>query len=138
MHESPAQHNHLIDDLTLWRHRIRGAKLAVLPNYSNRPNPLVVGDAVVASIFSPGIICAVDRKTGRQRWRIRTDGLAGSTVTFANGTLYAKTSHTIYALNASSGHVKWTFCPYGRKHEWIYSAPTVHKEMVFVYALNHP
>lgn len=132
MPESHAQQAHLIEELMLWRHRIRGTKCAVLPNHTTRPNPLVVGDIVVASIFSPGIVYAVDRKTGRQRWRVRTDGLAGSTVTFANGTLYAKTSHTLYALDPTSGQVNWKSCPYGTTHEWIYSTPTVHKDMVFL------
>ena len=132
MDESRAQHSHPLNELTLWRHRIRGAEYAVLPNRTTRPNPLVVGDVVVASIFSPGIVYAVDRATGRQRWRVRTDGLGGSTVTIASGILYATTSHTLYALDATSGHVKWTFCPYGTEHEWIYSAPTVHKDLAFI------
>ena len=130
--EPHAQHSHRIEALTIWRHKIRGAEHAVLPNHTTRPNPLVVGDVVIASIFSPGFVYAVDRMTGRQRWRVRTDGLAGSTVTFAGGTLVAKTSHTLYALDPTTGFVKWTFCPYGTAPEWIYSTPTVHKGVVFI------
>lgn len=132
MNELHAPHTHPIGELTIWRHRIRAAEHAILPNYTARPNPLVAGELVIASIFSPGIVCAVDRTTGNHRWNGRTGGFAGSTVTFANGTLYAKSSHTVYALDATSGQVKWTFCPYGTGHEWIYSTPTVHRKMIFV------
>jgi outer membrane protein assembly factor BamB len=132
MNEPLARHSHPIEELTVWRYKIRGADLAVLPNHTTRPNPLVVGDVVLASIFSPGFVCAFDRMTGRQHWRVQTDGLAGSTVTFADGILYAQTGHTLYALDPTSGAIFWTFCPYGTEHEWIYSAPTIHKELVFI------
>lgn len=127
-----AQQHYLIDDLILWRHKIRAVQFAVLPPFTTRSNPLVVGDFVIASVFSPGIIYTVDRSTGTKRWRLRTDGLAGSAVIFTDETLYAHTNHTLYALDAASGRVKWTFCPYGTQHEWIYSTPTVHESRVFL------
>ena len=123
---------HFIEDLALWRHTLEGVDHAVLPPETSRPNPLVVEDLVIASVFSPGGIYAVDRATGQQRWTLPTNGLAGSPVTYAEGTLYGKSVHTLYAIDPLSGHVRWTFCPYGTDHEWIYSSPTVNEGRLFL------
>jgi hypothetical protein len=121
-----------IDDLTIWRHPIRGAKHAVLPPSTSRPNPLALPNIVVASIFSPGAIYAVDRETGRRRWRVTTGGLAASNVTYADETLYGMTSQTLFALDPATGHVRWTFSPYGTRREWMYSSPTIKDGRLFI------
>jgi hypothetical protein len=126
------QKKHFIDDLVLWQHRIEGIKHTTLPSQTSRPNPLVVGDMVIASVFSPGIIYAVDRSTGEQRWMLSTNGLAGSPVSYAEGILYGPSSHTLYAIDPLSGQIRWTFCPYGTEHEWIYSSPTISDGRLFL------
>ena len=121
-----------IDDLTIWRHPIRGVKHAVLPPKTSRPNPLALANLVVASVFAPGAIYAVDRETGERRWRVPTGDLASASVTYADKTLYGSTSHTLWALDPATGARRWTFCPYGTKHEWIYSSPTIEEGRLFI------
>lgn len=121
-----------IKELTLWRHPIRGTKHAVLPPSTSRPNPLALANLVVASVFAPGAIYAVDRKTGRLRWRVPTGDLAAASVTHADETLYGKTSHTLLALDPPTGEVRWAFCPYGTKKEWMYSSPTIKDGRLFI------
>jgi outer membrane protein assembly factor BamB len=127
-----SKEQYFIDDLVLWRHSLEGVKHTIEPPHTLRPNPLVVGDMVIASVFSPGSIHAVDRATGEGRWMLSTDGLASSSVTYAEGTLYGMSSYTLYAIDPLSGQVRWTFCPYGRDHEWIYSSPTISDGRLFL------
>ena len=84
------------------------------------------------SVFSPGAVCALKRKTGQLVWRKEIPKFAGSAVHLAAGKLFAKTAHTIYALEPTTGATIWSFCPYGTSGEWIYSAPTVHGNSVFI------
>ncbi len=63
------------DDLAIWRTRLPKSKHAILPPSNTRPNPFVVGDVIYVSVFSPGAVCALNRKTGRLIWR-RGDSLA--------------------------------------------------------------
>ena len=132
MDQSTPSEEILIDDLTIWRHQIRAAEHAVLPPSTSRPNPLALADLVVASVFAPGAIYAVDRDTGKRRWRLRTGALAADNVTYADETLYGMTSQTLFALDPATGHVRWTFCPYGTGHEWMYSSPTVKDGRLFI------
>jgi len=120
------------DDLCLWRTRLPKAKHAVLPPSNNRPNPLVTESMVYASVFSSGAVCALERKTGKLVWRREIPNLGGSAVHLARGKLFAKTAHTLYALDPETGKTLWSFCPYGDTGESIYSAPTIHRDSVFI------
>jgi hypothetical protein len=132
MDQSTPSKEILIEDITIWRHRIRAAEHAVLPSSTSRPNPLALADLVVASVCSPGSIYAVDRHTGKRRWRVRTGALAAGNVTYVDEALYGMTSQTLFALDPATGHVRWTFCPYGTGHEWKYSSPTVKDGRLFI------
>jgi len=96
------------------------------------PNPLVVGDLVVASIFSPGKIVALDRQTGDEKWSMDLPHLGSSHVSFVDGVLYAKTSRTLYALDPQSGRKKWEWTPYDVEGEWVYSSPAVAGDRLFI------
>lgn len=120
------------DKIAAWRMRLPKVKHAVLPPFNNRPNPLVTESMVYVSIFSPGAICALDRKTGRLVWRREIPKLGGSAVHLAQGKLFAKTPNTLYALEPETGKTIWSFCPYGESGESIYSAPTIHRNHLFI------
>jgi len=114
-----------------WRTKLPEVKHAILPPSTTRPNPLVVGDLVIASIFAPGAVCAVNRGTGKLIWRRLLDNLAGSAVSFANGIVFAKTAHSIYALDYRTGGIRWEFTPRKQPGEWIYSQPVVYRGRLF-------
>jgi hypothetical protein len=107
-------------------------KVAILPPTTTRPNPLVAGDRLFASVFSPGAIVAVDRSSGRLLWRTPVTPYAGSQVQLAGGLLYAHTSNAILALHPSTGAVQWQFAPYpGQSGEHVYSEPSVLRKRLF-------
>jgi outer membrane protein assembly factor BamB len=121
------------DALSIWRTKLKNVKHGLLPSSSNdRPNPLVTESLVIASVFSPGAVCALERSTGRLVWRREVLGFCGAAVYGFDGKLFAKSSHTLYALNPNSGEVLWTFCPYGPSGETMYSEPAGHKQSVFI------
>jgi outer membrane protein assembly factor BamB len=118
--------------LAVWQSKLPNVKGAVLPPSNNRPNPLVTDTAVFASIFAPGAVCALQRETGELLWRRELAGLGDAAVYKAGGILFAKTPHTLYAMDPDSGQILWTFCPYGTSGETMYSSPTVHGQSVFI------
>jgi outer membrane protein assembly factor BamB len=120
------------EELSIWRTKLPNAKHAVLPPQNNRPNPLVNGSVIYASVFSEGAVCALDRKSGTLLWRKEIPRLGGAAVYLAEGKLFAKTPHTLYALEPKAGNTVWSFCPYGESGESIYSHPTVYRGKLFI------
>lgn len=127
-----AEHRHKLDDLLVWRHNVGETMSVSLPPNGVNPNPLVVGDLVVASIFGLSKIVALDRQTGDEKWSIDLPDWASSHVRFVDGVLYAQTSRTLYALDPLSGKKKWEWTPYDVKGEWIYSSPAVAGDRLFI------
>ena len=120
------------EELAIWRTKLPNAKHAVLPPQNNRPNPLVSGSVIYASVLSEGAVCALDRKSGALLWRKEIPRLGGAAVYLAKGKLFAKTPHTLYALEPKTGNTVWSFCPYGESGETIYSEPTVDHGRLFI------
>jgi outer membrane protein assembly factor BamB len=120
------------DRLAIWRTKLPNANHAVLPPQNNRPNPLVTESVLYASVFSEGAICALERRSGRLLWRKEVPKLGGSAVYLAQGKLFAKTAHTLSALEPKTGKTIWSFCPYGESGESIYSDPTVDRGRLFI------
>ncbi len=118
--------------LALWRAKLPNVKNALLPPSNERPNPLVTESMVVTSIFSPGAILALQRTNGKLLWRKEILGLGGDSVYSAGGRLFAKSSHTLYAMDPDSGATLWVFCPYGSSGETIYSLPAAHGQSIFI------
>jgi outer membrane protein assembly factor BamB len=58
---------------------------------------------VIASIFSPGSVCALERNTGKLIWQKELAGFGGPAVYLAGDMLFAKSSHILYAMNPGSG-----------------------------------
>ena len=119
-------------ELKIWKVRLPDVKHGLLPPHNDRPNPLVRGDKLFASIFSPGAVCAVNRQNGKLIWRKEIPRLGHAAVYVAAGSLFAKSARTLYALNPESGETIWAFCPYRESGEWIYSEPTVSRRSVFI------
>jgi hypothetical protein len=133
---------------TLWTTKIPGVSIAHSPDRSGRPNLVASGGRLFASIVSPGQVVAVDAETGAIQWQhrlgrplpnrscgsacVRDGGLVHGHVLPAGDVLYAKTPQTLYCLDARTGDERWSFCPYGEDHEWMYSAPEVAAGRLFI------
>ena len=131
--ESPeADQHHSLEDLLVWRYELAETSSVALPPNGVNPNPLVVGDIVVASVFTPGEIVAVARETGGELWNLHLQELGSSHVSFADGVLYAQTLRTLYALRPDTGEVIWKWTPYDEEGEWIYSSPTIESDRLFI------
>ena len=127
-----AQQHHRREALHIWQHRVPDTRTALLPPTTGHPNPLVVGDLLVASVFAPGTVYAVDKDSGRPQWAHKMDAYGDSCVIHAGDRIYAKSSRTLYCLDAASGREHWRFSPTLRGRETIYSSPTVHQGRVFI------
>ena len=114
-----------------WKTKLPNVRCAVLPASTTRPNPLVADDLLIASVFSPGAVCALGRRSGKLIWRRSIHTFGSASAYFANGTLFAMSDNTIHALDPKTGEVRWRFKPYDLPGEWIYSAPVVHRRLLF-------
>lgn len=122
----------VFDDIAVWRVKLPKVKFAVLPPFNKRPNPLVTEDVVYASVFSPGAVIALERGTGKLVWRRNIPRFGSSSAYLSHGRLLAETANTVYALDPETGDTLWTFCPYGKSGETIYSQPTIYRDSVFI------
>lgn len=127
-----ADQNHSLEDLLVWRYEIAETSSLALPANGDNPNPLVVDDIVIASVFSPGEIIAVNRENGRKCWSLQLQDYGGAHVSIADGVLFAQTSQTIYAMKPANGEVIWKWNPYDEKGEWIYSSPAIDGDRLFI------
>lgn len=116
----------------MWSTKLAGVNHAVLPSHTPRPNPVVTGNRVIASIFSPGTVCALSKQEGRLLWRTELDSYGGSACVPHGRKVYATSCRSLYALNPRSGDILWKFTPYTDPGEWIYSQPALSKERVFI------
>jgi glucose dehydrogenase len=115
-----------------WKTKLPGVQNAVLPSQTTRPNPLVAGEKVFASLFAPGAVCAVARGTGKLLWKNSLDSYASSAVFLQKRVLYATSNRTLYALNPDTGSIHWEYSPQSATGEWIYSQPAVRAGRVFI------
>lgn len=130
---APKSHaSYTFDELATWRTKLPKAEHAVLPPSNNRPNPLATDTMLYVSVFSPGAVYALDRKTGKIVWHRKIPQFGGSAVQLADGKLFAKTANTLFALDPETGSTLWSFCPYGDSGESMYSAPTLYRNSVFI------
>ena len=126
-----AEHTRPRQQRTSWETRLPGIKTPVLTSQTTRTNPLVVGELVFASIFSPGAVCAAKRKTGEPLWLNQLHSFGSESVFLHGGNLYAKSSRTQYVVDPSTGRVRWEFSPVSGPGEWLYSSPSVRAGRVF-------
>src|SRR5882724_968082 len=101
----PARVWHDVADLLVWCTQLPRVRFGVLPTTTFRSNPLPVGDRLFASVFSPGAVVAVARKSGRLLWRRRLTPFAGSQLLFSGSRLYAKSPHSLYAFHPEDGRL---------------------------------
>jgi outer membrane protein assembly factor BamB len=121
-----------LSELVVWRRKLGGVKFALVPALDTRPNPAVTESRVIASLFSPGGLAAVDRNTGHLAWRIQTPPFGHSSVLVEGEVVFAATTTTLQAIDSRSGREIWVSCPYGEDRGWIASSPTVHGGQLFI------
>lgn len=126
-----ARQHHVLQTLQVWKQALTDTRSAMLPPQTSRPNPLVIGDSVVASVFSPGAVVSLEKESGQPQWSHKLDAYGGSCVMHADGRIYAKSSRTVYCFDSASGHEYWKFSPDMQGSETVYSFPTFHRDMVF-------
>lgn len=74
----------------------------------------------------------LDVADGTKVWSVPLDGLGGASVLVARGLIYAKTARTLYALRLVDGAVVWKFTPHRGKGEYMYSAPVISGERLYI------
>lgn len=118
-----AAHIATVASLTRWKQKLRGITFATGPSRIGLPNPVLIGRTLLVSTFSPGAIFALDASTGAIRWRTDLGSYGGPAVLDCGPIIVAKTSQETFCLDRRTGGVRWSYCPYGRENEHIYSMP---------------
>jgi len=119
-------------ELTIWRTKLPHVEHAAMPPSNMRPNPLVADDKLFVSVSSPGAVCTLDRNSGKLLWRRELSDLGRASAYLYNRRLFVNSWHTLYALLPENGKVLWAFCPYGTKHETMYSSPTGYQGRTYI------
>jgi PQQ-like domain len=119
-------------ELTIWRSELPNVQNALLPASNSRPNPLLAGHRLFASICNPGAICALRAEDGELLWRREIPKLAAASVYVNDPHLLAQSSHTLHSLDQDSGEILWSFSPHGTERETMYSSPTVYQGRVYI------
>jgi outer membrane protein assembly factor BamB len=102
--------------------------------------PAVTPARVIIGTYDPGSVKALDRRTGRTLWTLKTGGAVEASPVVVNGVVYATSKdHRIYAIDEATGRVKWAFRTAGE----IKDSPSVANGLVYfanyaaeVYALD--
>ncbi|HEY4358794.1 MAG TPA: PQQ-binding-like beta-propeller repeat protein [Acidobacteriaceae bacterium] len=115
-----------------WETKLHGIKNTIQQSRTTRPNPLVAGEFVFASICSPGAVCAAKRETGEILWMRPLDSFGADSVFLHGRNFYATSTRTLYALDPNTGRVRWQFSPASDPGEWIYSSPSAGAGRVFL------
>ncbi|MBI3974654.1 MAG: PQQ-binding-like beta-propeller repeat protein [Chloroflexi bacterium] len=122
-----------LENLSIWQRKIRGASRFTAP-FGPRPNPQVVDSAVLVALSSPHALCALDRESGRMRWRRPLTALPHGGLLHANGVVYGLTGDLLFALRPESGRSVWQR-PIGRAGKDIWygdASPAVGAGKVFL------
>src|SRR2546427_5346552 len=98
-----AGQHRVLETLQIWKHELPDTRSAVLPPNTQNPNPLVIADSVVASVFSPGAICSVDKESGRLQWVHRLDGYGGACFFPPRGRVFAEKKPSLFFLSVGAG-----------------------------------
>jgi outer membrane protein assembly factor BamB len=119
-------------ELTIWKTKLPDIQFAILPPFNDRPNPLATESRIYVSVFSPGAVCALQRADGRLIWRRELPKFGSSSVYLEDRRLFAKTANTLFAMDPDAGEILWSFSPYGREGESIYSSPSSGEGRVYI------
>jgi eukaryotic-like serine/threonine-protein kinase len=98
-------------------------------------SPAVVGDTVFFG-SADGHVYGLDRRAGRLRWKVKTDGMVRSSPAVVDGVVFAGSlDGRLYAIDAETGRTKWTFKTQGNAFfppGEIQSSPAVADGLVYV------
>lgn len=103
-------------------------------------SPIVVGK-VVYTVGLHGMVNALDAESGKEMrsFVVENNVIIHSSLTIANGFLYANSGKTLYAFDTRTGQEKWSY----QTGSYIYASPTIASSVIYVgsedkslYALN--
>ncbi len=135
----PSSHidRHNVERLhVLWRFRFR-----IRPRESGvfTATPIVVGDAVYVQDMESNVF-ALDRQTGRIRWRHRfaagNPGPNGLAV--AGARVYGATDTTVVALTATAGRLVWQRRIVSPAEQFVDTAPQIANGLVYMATIGYP
>lgn len=113
----------------------QGIEIAHLPN-GEVSNPGVIGSLVVAAVFSPGRILAIEKDPDsperRLRWELDLGELGGRGPVFGEDFAYVSSSRTLRVIEPETGEIVWTWTPYLEEGEWLYTNPVVERGKVLM------
>lgn len=124
-------------DLVVWRTRIPKVKRADHPD-ALLPDPVVVGDCLIATTCSPGLIVCLDCDTGAIRWQVASGYLLGSPPVLApqardgNGLVLTGGPTRLVALAVEDGSIVWEWVPKVTGTEKFYSYPVIDGDRVWL------
>src|SRR2546427_9422216 len=118
-----AGQHRVLETLQIWKHELPDTRSAVLPPNTQNPNPLVIADSVVASVFSPGAICSVDKESGRLQWVHRLDGYGGTGVFRPGGRVVGKCRAAGYPPRLACGRAHADVLPPSPAQDSTYTFP---------------
>ena len=91
--------------------------------------PGISGQRLFVGSFDPPAVQALDRRTGRRLWRLRTGGAVESSPVVVDGIVYATSKdRRVYAIDERSGRVRWAFRTGGE----VKDSPSVARGLVYV------
>jgi len=113
----------------VWRFPLRGT--GTYGVFSS--NPIVIGDTVYLQDLSSSVV-ALDRATGRVRWRhaFASPTLGPNGVSVADGLVLGATSSTAFALDAATGRLRWQLRLVRGPGEGIDIAPIVWDHLLLI------
>lgn len=102
--------------------------------------PAVTPTRVIVGSYDPGTVRALDRRTGKPLWTLKTGGEVEASPVVVDGIVYATSQDgRLYAIYETTGRVKWAF----RTSAAIKDSPSVANGLVYfgnyaaeVYALD--
>jgi len=93
-----------------------------------KSSPLVTADSVYAG-DEDGVFHAIDRKTGKQRWKVVTGGEIYSSANVSDGRiLFGSYDNSLYCVDEKTGNVNWKFPTEG----YVHCAPAVADGHTFI------
>ncbi|RYZ84058.1 MAG: hypothetical protein EOP06_18805, partial [Proteobacteria bacterium] len=122
--------NQNFETLIKWKTILPKVSMNGVGHFSTRANPVIAGQLVLVSSFSPGFVTALKKSNGDVVWQTKLDSY-GNPLLVYKGVIYTHSARSIYAIELKTGKTLWKRTPYREVTEQIYSHPTVYKSRVF-------
>ncbi len=136
-----AGHLHCLDAAdgrVLWKRDLRAEHRIRMPEWGIAASPLVEGDLVITQIGGEGDACvvALDRESGRDRWRALPDRAAYSAPIAIDQAgrrvIVCCVADRVVGLDAASGSLLWSYDMPGSQWPITIATPVVEGDLLFV------